>query len=121
MESFRKVMVYKRNLFDKIKVVLFEYFFEKFLKRQIRVDFIPHKYLYFKTTEEINYWGECFNRFFRLKKDRIASLKATKEELYEIETYEYYVGNVSKNINDFLRGKEVLFPYLLEPRIVSES
>ncbi|WP_299886956.1 ADP-ribosyltransferase [uncultured Lacinutrix sp.] len=101
------------------KNILFEYAFKQFVNRQVKIDFIPNKYNYFKDINGIEKWAYDYNHFFKLQTEKINSLRSTKDEEEEIRIYLYYSGYVSIQINDYLRNgpENIAFPRLVEENI----
>lgn len=91
--------------YEQAKNKFFEFLFKEILESKIKSDFKPNNYIYFKSTNEINHWGKEFNDYFKLK-TQIGNLKLTKEDKFEIETFKYYAGNISIQMNEILRSSK---------------
>jgi len=87
-----------------IENVIFEYFFKRLLTKWVKKDFIPNNYKYFINSSEIKDWGECGNLYFKKLNYLKGILQATKDELFELESFDFYQGYVGEKMNNLLRG-----------------
>ncbi len=83
------------------KIYLF--IFDILLKRWINELFIPNNYTYFLQSSEIKNWENRDNLYFQKLNDLRDSAQATTQELFELESFDYYQGYVGELINNFLR------------------
>jgi hypothetical protein len=98
--------------------IIYEYIFSKLLKKWIRKDFIPNNYKYFVNSSEIGDWGNFGNLYFKKLNNLKNNVIATKEELFELKSFDFYQGYVGERMNNLLRGtnsyldNDSLFEYI---------
>ena len=83
---------------------IFEFYFNRFINKQIINDFIPNGYLYFKDVNEIDIWGNDYIDYFNVKADEYYVCFPNKKEHLPYGVFERYVGYDSTKINNFLRS-----------------
>jgi hypothetical protein len=89
----------------KIENRIFEFVFAKLLARLIKKDFDPNRYRYFKNELGIKDWGITDSKYFQKKIHAKNNLMASESDLFELKAFDFYSGNVARQINNVLRRK----------------
>jgi hypothetical protein len=97
--------------FAGLQNIIYELLFKIVIKKWIKRQFIPHGYKFSIDCKEIKAWCHNDNMYFKNLNDLKNNSRATKEELFELDSFDYYQGNVGVRMNNVLRGVN---PYLDE-------
>jgi hypothetical protein len=97
------MMILKK--FNKKFPQFFDYYLDYRLSTKIKNDYLPNNFIFFKTSEDILDWGVEYKKYFEfLKKKYDSASFFNNRELLPYGVFNWYAGNFSKNINDYLRS-----------------
>lgn len=106
------------KFYGSVKNKIFEFLFQIHLKFLFK-NFSENGFKYFLNHKDIEEWADTYNKYFSDMRLKMNRFEATIEMIYERESLEYYAGNKSIEINNFLRGEHVFFPEICIERIIS--
>lgn len=84
---------------------IFEFFVNYLIDRQIKNDYIPNNYKFFKSYEEILQWGDNYYEYFETLEQEYNKSFFSNRELLPFSVFSWYTGYFFEKINGYLRGQ----------------
>lgn len=92
------------KLYGKWSNILTEKLIEYWVNNQIKNDYEPNRFHYFKDTNKIENWGKFFDPYFKIiEQDEENNQMYPKVKTTTQTSFKYYAGEYSRLINGYLR------------------